>query len=137
MASQPVYRRGIPWHTQPWSAVAERFARLRGSRLAPMRNFIAEVAASPYAQGLFPCCSMDSLRIARIPDFSDYEPHIWVWYNSATCQFRFTYFDAPRTGGSRWETHAPAMRGFAHFEHLLLRRLRWFARYSGQDALNE
>ncbi len=137
MVSQPIFRRGITWHTQSWAAVDDRLAQFRGAQLAPMRSFIAEIAASPYAQGLFPCSSMDSLRIARIPDFSDYEPHIWVWYNSATRQFRFTYFDAPGTGSPCWETRAPAMRGFPHFEHLLLRRLRWFTRHSAGEAKNE
>jgi hypothetical protein len=90
-----------------------------------MRDFIAQVAASPYAQQLFPCASMDAVLIGRVPHFSSYEPHLRVWYNSRTRQFKFTYIADPASN-ERWETQAPASRVFVHFEHLMLRRLRWF-----------
>jgi hypothetical protein len=90
-----------------------------------MRDFVAEVAASPYARALFPCASMDAVLIGRVPDFSLYEPHLRILFNARTRQFKFTYLADP-VSSERWETRAPVGRAYAHFEHLMLRRLRWF-----------
>jgi hypothetical protein len=116
---------GYPCRTWTWQEQVARIEGFRGHALRPMRDFIAEVASSPYARALFPCASMDAVLIGRVPNFSSYEPHLRVWYNCRSRQFKFTYCADPASN-ERWETQAPAGRAYAHFEHLMLRRLRWF-----------
>jgi hypothetical protein len=111
--------------TWTWQEAVARLEGFRGKALRPMRDFIAEVAASPYAQALFPCASMDAVLIGRVPDFSSFEPHLRVWYNARTQQVKFTYIADP-VSSDRWETRVPVGRAYVHFEHLMLRRLRWF-----------
>ena len=90
-----------------------------------MRDLIAEIAASPYASGLFPAASMDAVLVGRIPNFPCNEPHLRIWYNYITRQVTFTYFVEPFSN-QRWEVKVPVGRAYAHFQHLMLRRLRWF-----------
>lgn len=121
----PVTIFDYPYRTSTWPDQVARIEQFEGQLLRPMRDFTTEVAASAYARALFPCASMDTLLIGRVPDFSACEPHLRVWFNARTRQFEFTYVSNPASN-ERWETRAPIGRAYAHFEHLMLRRLRWF-----------
>src|SRR4029453_813557 len=106
------------YRTWTWEDAIARLDGFRGRTLRPMRDFIAQVASSQYAQALFPCASMDAVLIGRVPDFSPYEPHLRIWYNSRTRQVKFTYITDPASN-ERWETQAPVSRAFVHFDHLM------------------
>jgi hypothetical protein len=120
-----------PGYTIPTRTWTEVIANLDGfgAPLRPMRDFVAAIAGSDYARFLFPCSSMDAILIGRLPDFSCYEPHLRTQYNPRTRQVTFTYFTDPYSG-QRWTTNTPMNRVFSHFEHLMLRRLRWCRKVS-------
>jgi len=58
-------------------------------------------------------------------DLEEIEAKLGVRLSPRSRQFKFTYYADPASN-ERWETQAPAGRAYAHFEHLMLRRLRWF-----------
>jgi len=115
---------GYPIHTWTWTEAIELLDSFRDTRFRPMRDFVAAIAASAYARFLFPGASMDAVLIGRVPDFNCYEPHLRIQYNPRTGQVTFTYFTDPNSN-QRWTTNTPMNRAFSHFEHLMLRRLRW------------
>jgi hypothetical protein len=118
---------GYPIRTGAWANAVTRLEGLEGAALRPMRDFVAEIAASPYAGLVYPASSMDAVLVVRLPNFSCYEPHLRMQYNFRTRQITFTYWVDPYSG-QRWTTQVPIGRAFAHFEHLMLRRLRWCRR---------
>jgi len=118
---------GYKIRTWTWPEAVARLEGFSGNSLRPMRDFVAEIAASPYAALLFPAASMDGVLVGRIPDFSCYEPHLFMRYDVRTRRVTFTYWVDPYSQ-QRWTTQAPVGRAFAHFEHLMLRRLRWCRR---------
>jgi len=109
--------------TFTWTEAIEHLDGLCGTTFRPMRDFVAAIAASAYSRFLFPGSSMDAVLIGRLPDFNSYEPHLCIQYNPRTQQVTFTYFTDPYSY-QRWTTNTPIIRAFAHFEHLMLRRLR-------------
>ena len=116
----------IQYQTQSWPEIVACFAGFYGDELAPMRNFVSAISATPFAGPLSPCASMDVLLVGRHSNFSSSEPHLRIWYNSSSRQFQFSYcIDGAKR--SAWETKVPAAEAIQHFEHLLLRRLRWFS----------
>ena len=116
---------GFPWRTWSWKEAVARLDGFKGPTLKPMRDFVAQIAASPYADALFTAPSMDVVLVGRIPNFSCYEPHLRMEYNSGTRAVEFTYIVDPYSQLT-WRTQAPIAKAFAHFEHLMHRRLRWF-----------
>ena len=122
----------FPCRTWTWPEQIARIEQFEGTSLLPLRDFIKEVAASPYAAALFPASSMDAFLIGRTANFSHHEPHLRVWYNSVTRQFKFTYIQN-QSLKRLWETSAPKGRAFAHFEYLMQRRLRWFRSAIGSN----
>ena len=118
---------GYKIRTWTWAEAVARLEEFRGNVLRPMRDFVAEIAASPFAELLFPAASMDAVLVARTPDFSCYEPHLRMKYDFRTRQVTFLYLVDP-SSQQTWKTQVPVSRAFAHFEHLMLRRLRWCRR---------
>jgi hypothetical protein len=97
-----------------------------------MRDFVAQIAGSPYAASLFPASSMDAVLIGRIPNFPAFEPHLRLWYNWRTGLVEFVYLVDPYSN-ALWKTQVPIERAFIHFQHLMLRRLRWFRGEHGSN----
>lgn len=118
---------GYPILTSTWTKAVTRLDGFKGTELRPMRDFVAEIAASPYAGLLYPASSMDAVLVGRVPNFSCFEPYLRMQYNFRTRQLTFTYWVDPASGQS-WTTKVPISRAFVHFEHLMLRRLRWCRR---------
>jgi len=118
---------GYKIRTWTWPEAVARLDEFTGTALQPMRDFVAEIAASPYSGLLFPAASMDAVLVGRIPNFSCYEPHLRMKYAFRTRQVTFLYWADPYSQQT-WTTRAPITRAFAHFEHLMLRRLRWCRR---------
>jgi hypothetical protein len=118
---------GYRIRTWTWAEAVARLEEFTGADLLPMRDFIAEIAASPYAGLLFPAASMDTVLVARIPDFSCSEPHLRMKYDFQTRQVTFLCWVDPYSQQT-WTTQVPIGRAFAHFEHLMLCRLRWCQR---------
>jgi len=92
-----------------------------------MRDFVAAVSRSPYAIALFPSPGVHAVRIGRIAGFPASEPHLSVHYDRGGRYFEFTYVENPFSNDN-WKTRVPSGRAFQSFEHLMLRRLRWFTR---------
>ena len=116
---------GYPVRTWTWAEAVARLDGFHGTTLRPMRDFVAQIAVSPYAQALFVASSMDAVLVGRIPNFPCFEPHLRMEYNSRTRTVEFTYVVDPYSQ-QIWHTQAPIARAFTHFEHLMSRRLRWF-----------
>jgi hypothetical protein len=120
---------GYPIHTFTWTEAIAHLDDFCGTNFRAMRDFVAAIAGSAYSRFLFPCSTMDAVLIGRPPDFNSYEPHLRIQYNPRTRQMTFTYFTDPYSY-QRWTTNTPINRAFAHFEHLMLRRLRWCRKVS-------
>ena len=120
---------GYPIRTWTWTEAIQHLDEFRGTTLRPMRDFVAAIAGSAYARFLFPGASMDAVLIGRLPDFNSYEPHLRIHYTPRTRLVTFTYFTDPYSY-QRWTTNTPMSRAFSHFEHLMLRRLRWCRKVS-------
>jgi hypothetical protein len=117
---------GHPIRTWSWAEQVQRLEEFKGNALKPMRNFVAEISASPYADSLFPAPSMDAVLVGRVPNFPCFEPHLRLWYNWRSGQVEFTYVVDPYSQAT-WTTKVPIDRAYIHFQHIMLRRLRWFS----------
>jgi hypothetical protein len=116
---------GYPVRTWTWAEAVARLDGFEGTSLKPMRDFMGQIAASPYAESLFTAPSMNAVLVGRIPNFPGYEPHLRMEYNRRTRAVEFSYVVDPYSQ-QIWRTQAPIARAFTHFEHLMQRRLRWF-----------
>jgi len=116
-----------PTFTTTWEQAVAILDSYKVGALVPMREFVAAVSRSPYASALFPSPGVHSVRIGRISSFPANEPHLSVRYDRGSRHFEFTYVENP-FAKDNWTTRVPIARAFPHFEHLLLRRLRWFTR---------
>jgi len=123
---------GYPVRTWTWAEAVARLDSFKGNAIKPMRDFVAQIAGSPYAASLFPASSMDAVLIGRIPNFPAFEPHLRLWYNWRTGQVEFIYLVDPYSN-ARWTTQVPIERAFIHFQHLMLRRPRWFRGEHGSN----
>ncbi len=118
---------GSPTLTTTWDEAVSILKTHAIPTIAPLVSFVESVAASPYAAGLFPSPGVFQFLIGRIPAFPANEPHLVVMYDRERRQFEFSYVVDPYSC-QIWNTKAPVSRVFQHFEHLMLRRLRWFSR---------
>lgn len=118
---------GYPSFTTTWDEAVNILAAHDIPLIAPLVKFAEQVARSPYASGTFPSPGVFHFLIGRIPGFPAYEPHLRLVFDRVKRDFEFSYLSDPYSR-EVWTTRAPSLRAFQHFEHLMLRRLRWFSR---------
>jgi hypothetical protein len=125
-----------PTYTTTWDEAVAAIDSFKVPALGPMREFVAAIARSPFAAGLFPSPGVHAVLIGRIPSFPPNEPHLSVHYDRGNRHFEFTYVENP-FARDNWKTRVPIGRAFPHFEHLMLRRLRWFTRSNAVARSNK
>jgi hypothetical protein len=119
------------WRTHSWERILEFF---RGCARAnpyfvPLGQFATRLAASRYAQGLFPVQSMHSVRLYQNDRVTNDDPMVHVVFDHG--EFVVTYWPGalrPSRAGTPavWERRGPD--GFGILEGCL-RHLGWFVEY--------
>jgi len=115
--------------TRSWAEVSTFYHRLvyeNGWRLEPLLKLVLFIAASPYADGLYPATSVAMLRIGRYPDFAIRDAELLIEYESQRRQFHFRYFAHPSQNEPEWEKYCDATEGATTLERFLLKQARWF-----------
>ncbi|HEX9201435.1 MAG TPA: hypothetical protein VF865_17895 [Acidobacteriaceae bacterium] len=116
--------------TQPWSRIAEHYARLvsKGAAwAASMLNLVRQIEQSRYATGLFGWTSMDGLYIVQTPvEYPYYGPRLQIALKPrGLVEFRYidSYFEE-----RQWSRTVNADEAFARLEGFL-DALHWFVKY--------
>ncbi len=118
--------------TQPWSKIAERYARpiskgAAGAWAASMHNLVREIEQSKYATGLFGWTSMWDLYIVQTPVEYPYDgPRLRIALKPhGLVEFRYidSYF-----AEKQWCRTVNADDAFARLEGFL-NQLHWFVKY--------
>jgi len=114
--------------TSSWKEVAsfyEGLVREHGWQLEPMLELVRYVQKSSYANSLFPCTSLDLLRIGRVPDFTQNDAELQVRFDGPSQSFTFTYVQRA-DDAKPWSRTCASSEWRAVLERTLQKRLRWF-----------
>lgn len=105
-----------------WSAVIEFYREIQGA--GPIARLAEAIAASPYADRLFPRTSMLDLVIYNDPSFTWWHDCLVVRFDPGNATFMFEYIEHPLIK-KRWRKECSADEAFSAFIHFL-RLKRWF-----------
>jgi len=122
------------YRTHSWPYVVDAFGELSAAvpSFAPLSDAVAHVAASPYAPGLFPLKSMNTLRLYQQDHYATGEEHLRLDYEDGELVLRYHSALAQdrrfalRVEPGVWTKRGPDVialldRAFHH--------LRWFVEY--------
>lgn len=90
-----------------------------------MLQLVQFVAASPYAQALFPITSVAKLRIGRYENFAPGDAELQIEFDEREQQFTFTYLAHPYQKHP-WRRTCSAAAGIIRLERFLLEDAGWF-----------
>lgn len=113
--------------TSPWPHIVTFYAEFtyRNPAFQPMHHLVREIAASPYAFGLFPLTSMVDLRIGHYPDYAMYDQEVVVTYDYRVQHMQFRYYSG--SVQPTWIQMYPHQHAYAAFERFITRYARWFS----------
>ena len=120
------------WH---WAASTFRDDADEYPRFAPLAGLMERLAASPYASGLFPVRSMQTIRLYQHDRYSVTSDAIHIDFDfdakEFVVQYRALPFSKTYTTPERERCWTKRSRdGFAAVERCL-HHLRWFVEYDG------
>ncbi|MFI4860414.1 MAG: hypothetical protein ACIAXF_07010 [Phycisphaerales bacterium JB063] len=92
--------------------------------IGPMLEMVESLAASPYAEHLYPATSMARLCLGRVRPLRFGYEMVIVEYVSTDPHFSFEYHEAANLP-TPWTVKCEASAGLARLERILTRRLRW------------
>jgi hypothetical protein len=97
-----------------------------GWKCQPMLQLAECIAASEFAAGLFPYTSMSTLCLAHIHKPQPYQEELRITFDPVHSEFHFDYWSHPFVQLGPWKQTCDAADGFATFERIVLKYLRWF-----------
>ncbi|MDQ3567301.1 MAG: hypothetical protein M3397_04370 [Actinomycetota bacterium] len=107
-----------------WKEIVEFYTRFASvnQQCHPMRQFVSQVAASKYAEAIFPKTSMHTLIVSQVAEFEWNREILKI--DCSEQEFHFEYFEQPNVE-QRWAKECCATEGFSAFERSLALK-KWF-----------
>ncbi|MEP7218180.1 MAG: hypothetical protein ABI876_04650 [Bacteroidota bacterium] len=107
---------------QSWNAVVERYAPI--DHALPIARLAGAIAASPYADLLFPVTSMFEIRVYADPESPWDREYLNISFSQTKGMFYFEYVEHVSTK-TRWTKECTIEESFSGFIHFLALK-RWF-----------
>ena len=113
---------------ESWVAIRCHYADLasRDPRLAPMRDLVEQIEASPALSRLYAWTSMGDLHIVQTPVSYPYDGPKLVIAPTGDGSVEFRYLDTP-IESKQWRRVAPGPAAFSRLQEFT-EQLHWFAR---------